>query len=318
MTLTTHMLTITATAGSSLELDDQAGSQLRGALLGGLWRFCANPQMTSCAPCPLLNVCPVAALVAPMREAGETGGDQRSRPYVTRPPVGRRYAAGETLTLGVTLFGPAAHLFPYVAQAALMLESHGLGRPLRENQGQRGRVQVEQIAAVHPLHGSTQTLFARGVRQVQAPGLPITPADVAAFAADLPQDRLHIRLRTPLRLIDQNQLVRRFAVLPFLQRLGWRLDELWRTYGDPAQPRDSRALLAAAGALHVADDQTRWVDVVSYSRRTGTRTPIGGLIGDVTLTGELAPLRELLVWGSLIHVGKNVVKGDGWYEIGCR
>ena len=61
----------------------------------------------------------------------------------------------------------------------------------------------------------------------------------------------------------------------------------------------------------------RWVDVVSYSSRTRTRTPIGGLVGQVTLVGDLAPLRELLVWGSLIHVGKNAVKGDGWYTIGA-
>ena len=42
---------------------------------------------------------------------------------------------------------------------------------------------------------------------------------------------------------------------------------------------------------------------------------VGGLVGQDTLAGELAPLRELLVWGSLIHVGKNAVKGDGWYTI---
>ena len=65
----------------------------------------------------------------------------------------------------------------------------------------------------------------------------------------------------------------------------------------------------------MADERTRWVDVVSYSSRTRQRTPIGGLVGAVTLEGDLADLRELLVWGSLIHVGKNAVKGDGWYTI---
>ena len=54
------------------------------------------------------------------------------------------------------------------------------------------------------------------------------------------------------------------------------------------------------------------VDRRLYRRQ---RTPIGGLVGQVTLAGDLAPLRELLVWGSLIHVGKNAVKGDGWYMI---
>jgi hypothetical protein len=35
----------------------------------------------------------------------------------------------------------------------------------------------------------------------------------------------------------------------------------------------------------------------------------------VTVEGSLGALREALVWGSLIHVGKNAVKGDGWYRV---
>ena len=43
MTLTTHHLAFTATAVTPLELDDQAGASIRGAVVGGLWgRFCAN------------------------------------------------------------------------------------------------------------------------------------------------------------------------------------------------------------------------------------------------------------------------------------
>jgi hypothetical protein len=45
----------------------------------------------------------------------------------------------------------------------------------------------------------------------------------------------------------------------------------------------------------VVDDRTRWVDVISYSSRTRSKIPIGGLVGSVTLEGELASLRELLV-----------------------
>ncbi len=42
---------------------------------------------------------------------------------------------------------------------------------------------------------------------------------------------------------------------------------------------------------------------------------IGGLVGTATFVGNLTPFLELLVIGELIHVGKNVVKGDGWYKI---
>lgn len=319
MTLTTHHLELTARAQTPLELDEQAGAAIRGAVVGELWgRFCANQAAPSCAECPLIRACPVAALVAPMREDGETGGAQRPRPYVVRPPAsGLRLAApGEELTFGLGLFGRAAQLFPYVVMAAQSVERSGLGRRLEQNGGRRGRLQIERIAAVQPLTGARQELYERGLPQVQAPGLPVAPADVAAYAAALPHDRLRLHFMTPLRLIDRGQLVRRFAPRPFVQRLLERLGELSRAYGDgPPPSMDPRALIEQAARAEVAEDRTRWVDVVSYSSRSHQRTPIGGLVGAVTLAGDLAGLRELLAWGALIHVGKNAVKGDGWYRL---
>jgi hypothetical protein len=53
--------------------------------------------------CPLLPVCRVAELIAPMRAEGETGGAQRPRPYVLRPPAERvrRYDSGAALSFGL-------------------------------------------------------------------------------------------------------------------------------------------------------------------------------------------------------------------------
>lgn len=312
--LITHHLQFTATATTPLELDEQAGGQLRGAIVGALWeRFCANKAAPTCAACPLFTVCPVAALVAPMREAGETGGEQRPRPYVTRPPVGQRYTPGAPLTFGLALFGPAAALFPYVVLAAQELERHGLGRRLAENRGQRGRVQLRGIDAVQPLTGAQQALYRHGERTVQAPGLPVTAEDVVDYAAMLPDTRLTLRFSTPLRLIEQKQLVKSFRLRPFVQRLKDRLSELVRAYGDGSEL--SRLDFDDLERSIAVEDHTRWVDVVGYSSRQRRALPLGGLVGTATLTGELGPLRELLVWGSLIHVGKNAVKGDGWYAV---
>lgn len=312
-----HHFLLTFTAVTPLELDDNAGAAVRGAIVNALLgRFCANKEAPTCADCPLLNVCPVAALVAPMRDAGETGGEQRPRPYVTRPPQPRRYAPGETLTFGLGLFGRAAELFPYLVMAAQGIELQGLGRRLQENNGRRGGVRLQSIDAINPLTGAKQPLFRAGQRQVQAPGIPIGPAEVAVFAATLPDDRLTIRFLSPMRLIDDGRLVKRPALRPLIQRLGIRLTDLSAAYGGgPLPAADARALLPLAERAVLERDNTRWIDIVSHSRRTGERTPMGGIVGDAVFTGDLGPLRELLVWGSLVHVGKNAVKGDGWYTI---
>lgn len=320
MTLIIHHLEFTATAVTELALDEQAGSAIRGALVGALWeRFCANKAAPACAVCPLVRACPVAALVAPLREEGAAGGEQRPRPYVIQPPAGpRRYAPGDALTFRLVLFGPAAELFPYVVMAAQGLEQAGLGRRLATHGGRRGALRLARIAALNPLTGAHQPLYERDHPQVQAPGLPLTADAVAACAATLPTDRLTLTFLTPLRLIDGGRLVHAFAPRPFIQRLHERLDQLTLAYGDGAPrlgPEELQARLALAEAVWVAADATHWVDVTGYSSRQRRRLPMGGLVGAVTLQGSLAELREPLVWGSLIHVGKNAVKGAGWYRI---
>lgn len=327
MTLTSHHLELSATATTPLALDDQAGSAIRGAVVGGLLeQFCTNKDAPSCAACPFsapgINqhpLCAVAALIAPMREEGEPGGTQRPRPYVIRPPLAdsaRTYAPGETLTFGLTLLGPTAQLFPYIFMAAQAIERNGLGRRMAANNGRRGGLHIMAISAVHMLRDERQLLYQRGHQQVQAPGLPVTPEDVRAAAAALPSERLTLHFHTPLRLVEDKRLVHRFEPRPFFARLARRLDELARAYGGGQPISDYLALPDYITRIQVAADETRWIDVVSYSARTRSSTPIGGLVGSVTLAGELAPLRELLVWGSLLHVGKNAVKGDGWYSIG--
>jgi hypothetical protein len=131
----------------------------------------------------------------------------------------------------------------------------------------------------------------------------------------LPTDRLTLTLQTPLRLIDDRQLVKQLTLRPLIQRLMRRLDDLAIAYGEGPLAIDFQSLLAIAAQIQTSDDQTRWVDVVSYSSRQHNRTPIGGLVGRISFRGDLGPLRELLVWGQLIHVGKNAVKGDGWYQV---
>lgn len=318
MTFSTHHLEFAVTAVTRFALEERPGSALRGALVGSLWdRFCANKAAPACAPCPLVRACPVAALVAPLREDGATGGEQRPRPYVIQPPQGLRYVApGESFTFRLALFGAVAPLFPYVVMAAQGLERAGLGRPLAANEGRRGRPRLTGISAIHPLSGARQPLYTPGVPHVQTPGLPVTASAVAAHADSLPTDRLTLTFLTPLRLIDRGKLVHSFAPRPFVQRLLERLDQLRAAYGEPGTASDSRPLLPLADQVRVLDDRTRWVDVAGYSARQGRRLPLGGLTGQVTIAGTIGPLREALVWGSLIHVGKNAVKGDGWYQVG--
>jgi hypothetical protein len=314
--LNTHHLEFIAQAKTPLVLDEQPGSSLRGAFLNGLWeRFCANKQALSCPECPAFTICPVAQLVSPLRAEGQSGGQQMPRPYVLRPPVGNQsFNQGDTLSFGLALFGTASSLFPFVVMAAKTIEQTGWGRSIAANHKQRGRIQIAQINAVNPLNQERQILYSQQQGQVSTPGLIIDHQAIREYAAQLPSDQLTLHFRTPLRLIDNQQLVRRFQVRPFVQRLVERVNQLIQAYGT-GETLPALDVKQLTEQIIISQDSTQWLDITSNSRRQGRGTPIGGLVGKITLNGPLGPLRELLAWGAVIHVGKNTVKGDGWYSI---
>ncbi|HEU5349365.1 MAG TPA: CRISPR system precrRNA processing endoribonuclease RAMP protein Cas6 [Ktedonobacterales bacterium] len=342
--LSLYPLRLTLTAKEPLALDEHPGSALRGAVFNALLRrFCANPTASSCAACPLNATCPVAGLVAPLRDENPRGRDV-PRPFVLaaegdpapdNTPGLQRFAPGDTLRFRITLIGRAIAFFPYLALATQLMEHNGIGRPLRENGGRRGRFEINRIELVNPFSDETQLLYQRGQTKVSSPTLPTTVAHVTQRARALPADALTLRFLTPTRLVDRGQLVRHPSLRVICARLAERLDALTREYASasapPADPGDPESALASQAAqemrdraqrlaehaarITVVENATRWVDVASYSARQQRSTPIGGLVGHATYVGDLAPLRELLVWGELLHVGKNAVKGDGRYHI---
>ncbi|MBO0777548.1 MAG: hypothetical protein J2P37_01860, partial [Ktedonobacteraceae bacterium] len=68
-TIATTHLRFTVRVCTPLALDAYSGSAFRGSLFHAIWqRFCTNKSAETCAACPLLETCPVSALVAPLRE----------------------------------------------------------------------------------------------------------------------------------------------------------------------------------------------------------------------------------------------------------
>lgn len=315
---TAHRLEITATVTSPIALNEHQGSALRGALFHALYdRFCVNKAARECAQCPLVQACPVATLMATWRPDGERGGNV-PRPYTVEPPLNAQhhYGVGETLRWSITLFADGLALIPYILLAVQTLEEEGLGKalPQPDRSWQRGRLAVETIAAVHPWKAQRQVLYQRGTRVVATPALPITAHDVTERVAALRSERIDIEFLTPTRLIDDQRLVHRPVFRPFFQRLVERLSALSHHFAS-APLFDAKSLLATGLDVQVIEDRTRWVELQSYSTRQRRSTPTGGFVGSVSFVGNLRSALPPLVWGELVHVGKDAVKGNGWYTI---
>ncbi|HHX45067.1 MAG TPA: CRISPR system precrRNA processing endoribonuclease RAMP protein Cas6 [Chloroflexi bacterium] len=320
---TAYRLVVEGEVIASIALNEHKGSALRGAIYHALRRrFCTVPQAQgACVRCPLWQACPVCTLVSTLDSNNRLGADA-ARPYTVQPPLdGDRlaYAPGERLTFGLTLYAEAMHLFPYVVMALYGLEEEGLGRRVEANGWRRGALRIAAIHAENPLTGDRVAVVRPGETLVQVPDLGITHAQVLARAAALQAvSELTLTLQTPTRLIHRQVLVKpgELTLAVLLARLFDRLESLAQHFSDTPLRLPYRQLLEQAGRATTVRDDTRWVELRSYSTRQRRATPIGGLMGRITLAcDDWRPFLPWLLWGQFTHVGKDAVKGNGWYVI---
>ena len=316
---TAHQLHFTCEVQTPILLNEHQGSAIRGALFHALRnQFCYSKKTKDCGECAVWATCPICFLVATRNPASRRGVEV-PRPYIIEPPLDdkTRYQPGETLVFGLTMFAQALSFFPYVVLGSKALERGGLGKKLRREDGrwQRGTFVIREIAALNRLTGERQPVLRQGDAMVEAPNLPVTNEQVLAQAAQLPRDRITLMFKTPTRIIERGKLLHRPAFRPLIQRLHRRLRDLTREFTDAPWDFDFRQVMAQAEAVQAVEDQTRWVELDSFSTRRSASTPMGGLVGQVTFEGALEPFLPWLVWGEIVHVGKDAVKGNGWYEI---
>lgn len=316
--LVTHHLLFTVDVVTPILLDEQRGSALRGSIFQAVWkRFCTNKEAAICASCPLHITCPVSALVAPLREEHVRGRDI-PRPYILLPPMEEkhRYEPGERMQFGITLFGSIIELLPYLLLSIKKLEEGGLGQRAAGGHGERGCFRVTTVETYNPLTGERHPIYSNEQPLPNVATLQVDAQAVQKRAAQLSPERITLTFLTPTRLVHKEHLLHRIAFAPLLHRLLERLMVVERTYGEQQSFSTEQMwqIVAQAERVRCVEDRTHWSDVKSYSQRLHRATPIGGLIGQATFAGDLAPFRELLVWGELIHIGKSCVKGNGWYR----
>ncbi len=315
--LVVHHLRFTLEARTLVHLGPQAGGQLRGALWAALQPFaCSDPSVQGQPEHS--QHCPMCRLMA-LETAQGARGVNPPRPFAIQPPLlprveqDRLYQAGEQFVVGVSLFGDAAALFPYICQAMYRTGEIGVGYG-------RGRFFLRRVQAVNPLTGDAPDVLEDG-RTLHTPGLPVTGEQVSRVAATLATDGLRLRFLTPTQITHSKG---RMADRPYFDKLVARLLErcqsLEQHYSEAATPQPvwrerHLRLTELARSVQLVEDNTRWVQARSGSRRTGDSNTVSGFVGEVRYVGDLAPFREWLLWGQSLHVGKNTVKGNGWYVI---
>lgn len=316
MKLIVHHLQFHLRALTPIHLGPQAGAQIRGALWAALRQFACAAPFPNGDPAHSQH-CPMCRLMA-LETASAARGVNPPRPFAVRPPLPSRPGSGcafmpdDLFGVGVNLFGDAVDLFPYVVQAFYRMGQIGVGYG-------RGQFTLDRVEAVNPLDGATSSLL-HDTRFTPTPGLPVTSSQIRCAASGLPADYIRLRFLTPMQITQRGRSLLYPSFEGIIGRLLERCQAMAEHYTDSPDPqfvwRDRYlSLVDVARQIDLVRDQTRWASVESGSRRTGTRNTISGFMGEATYEGNASSLREWLLWGQSLHVGKNAVKGNGWFEI---
>lgn len=295
----------------SMVFGEQPGSALRGGLYQALSQhYCSKVKQPSVAP-NHTEQCPACWLLAAEDPQSERGQNP-PRPLTIEPPEPGIYHRGDTFSFGVTLIGDAQKTFPYVVRAVQYLGQFGVGKG-------RGRFRVSDVKQADPLRHQEESLFEG--RMVNNPTWRVD-SETLTQALIEPVERASLSFITPLRLTARKRLVKTIEPTVFVQRLLERCERLATSYsnGGSVPSREdwrqaSQDAVNISKGIVVIQDNTVWEEARSGSHRLHRYTPISGLTGTTTWEGNLTPLMPWLLWGQSLHVGKNAVKGNGWFLI---
>jgi hypothetical protein len=316
------------------------GNVIRGGFGSTFRRIVCHANCREPERCELRNVCPYTAVFQPfVPEGSEKISKNRDipRPFVIKPPLETKetYLPGERLSFDLVLVGKIKDYLPYFIVTFKELSQAGLGRnraPMElAGVGHVGRDRVAvqvytkeenlvrapaegiswaDLRASHGFNnGSTSSPQVGSMNSPQAGSMNIPPDDTGKVI------RVTLRFLTPTLLRADGVLLRRPGFGPLAKRLRDRINALSYFYCGEGLDIDFKAFGEKADKIVTVGDFTRWVEAARYSRRREVTHDLSGFVGEVTFAGELAPFLPYLKLGEYLHVGKNAVFGNGWYEI---
>ena len=296
-------------ASAPIRLPDYSGSMLRGAFGHALRQLACVTKQKDCAGCPLLTSCPYPTIFAPPPPAAHKlqKFSQIPVPYVIEPPAwgARQVGEGETFAFHNVLIGRALSELPLIILAWRRALARGVGT---------GDGTAELVRVVHcgeTLESETYRPDS-GTLAPHVQEITLDPADNDGME----QNRLTLHFVTPLRLQKNGHALppEKLDARTLLMALVRRANLLAEFHAGGALVENFTALLNATTGIRDSKHLV-WRDWTRFSSRQQQKMALGGVVGDWTISGPLAPFIPFLRLGEWLHVGKEAAFGLGRYTL---
>lgn len=287
-----------------LKLPDYTGSMLRGAFGHAFRRLSCMTRAKTCNGCPLLVTCPYSLIFETAANSQQVLADsvQAPKPYSIEPPPHgyQRLQQGDPFGFAMVLYGHAAQQLPLIILAWERALERGLGSDQ----------QACKLVSVH-MGNPDMPIYTPGSQ------IHLHPATAAANSLDWSgRQQAILHFATPLRLQRQGKVLgmRELDPRTLIVTLARRYQMLTSAWQPNAPTLDFRQIGELASQLQM-ETRLHWLDFERYSSRQQQTTPLGGLVGELQLTGNLEPLASLLELGQTLHIGKETTFGLGGYQL---
>jgi len=284
------------------------GSMLRGAFGLQLKKLaCVYPDEPDCRPCSFRHACAYACIFEPCIDKKPPqflrGLDTAPRPYTFYcPDFTENFSFDTGFQFDFTLIGTACAWYREAIIAILKMAQAGLSvrrHPFR-------------VQAMHMLTsgGKEWQIVYDGssMRSEPIEPIPVPPAQSLLSP-------LRLEFVSPLRVKINGKYAGRITFRQLTFQMLRRVLELAYFYA-PDQPLDweFNHLLQTADTIPVVDQHFQWADWERHSNRQETDMQLGGMLGHLTLEGDLEPWRELINAAHWLHIGKGTAFGLGRVE----
>ncbi len=252
----------------------------------------------------------------------ETKGDQNNpaplshvkevpHPFILHPPLDkkRNFQKGELITVGITLIGYSHNFLPFFVEAFSLMGKNGI-TPKRK------KLKLMNVVN-EDAEGSKFLIYEHGSSAISNNYKPITTNNILSVINN-DVKKLTLNFETPFHLRsesaeilekDKNKITPRILVA--------RLEERYKTLAQLycRSEANVKQIFQPDDSVAISNMNVEHYQLPRYSNRTRKKQMFLGLLGSITLEGNLSSILPLLYIGEKINIGNKSSFGWGHYKI---
>lgn len=287
-------------------LPEYKGSTFRGVFGHALKKSVCALKLQSCENCILKENCLYPFVFEKKDSSSNYNVSANPHPIVIVPPETKQkfFKPGDILKTEIILFGNANKKLPYFVLTFQNMGEMGIGKKIK---GQRSRFLLEKVATENEIiFDSNKNTMIHEDKSKQI--------ELSNDSGKYECLKLKIILNTPLRVNFGKQFPVELDFKELTRNMLRRISSLMNTYGNGEPDLDYKGLIKKASEIKIENSNLYWKDWQRYSNRQNKKMFMGGLLGDITYSGNLTEFVPLIEACSKVHIGKNTVFGLGGFE----